>query len=226
MLDNTYLTRAARSYVIDVASRQGIPARCVWLDTPLAQAQVNLVERLLDRFGSLPSPDELRAASRREQGVHAPTSQMRTVRELEPPMADEGFAGVEHVPFERTPSGRTRSGVFMAASALRQPTWKDVLEQGDRRALHLVFDWSPDGTVDQLAEVAARLAAEVSGPVDTALCPHPAGLPTCWCRPPLPGLPVAFARAHDVDPSRSALIGTGPAHRTLATALDARYVAV
>ena len=110
VLDNTYLTRAARSYVIDVASRQGIPARCIWLDTPLAQAQVNLVERLLDRFGSLPSPEELRAVARREQGVHAPTSQMRTVRELEPPMADEGFAGVEHVPFERTPSGRSGQG--------------------------------------------------------------------------------------------------------------------
>ena len=56
VLDNTYLTRAARSYVIDAASRQGLPVRCVWLDTPLAQAQVNLVERLLDRVGSLPTP--------------------------------------------------------------------------------------------------------------------------------------------------------------------------
>ncbi len=41
-------------------ARHGVPARCLWLDTPLAQAQVNLVERLLDRFGSLPSPDELK----------------------------------------------------------------------------------------------------------------------------------------------------------------------
>jgi predicted kinase len=52
VLDNTYLTRAARSYVIEAASRHGVAARCIWLDTPLAQAQVNLVERLLDRFGS------------------------------------------------------------------------------------------------------------------------------------------------------------------------------
>jgi histidinol phosphatase-like enzyme len=59
-----------------------------------------------------------------------------------------------------------------------------------------------------------------------ALCPHPAGPPTCWCRPPLPGLPLAFARARDIDLPRSTLIGTGPAHRTLATTLDARYVRV
>ena len=225
VLDNTYLTRAARSYVLDVARRHGVPTRCVWLDTPLAQAQVNLVERLLERFGSLPSPEELRAVARREPGVHAPTSQMRTVRELEPPSADEGFAGVEQVPFTRS-AGSGRAGVFVAAAVFREPDWKGALEQGDRGAPHLVFDWKPDGAAEELADLASLLAAEVSGPVESALCPHPAGPPTCWCRPPLPGLALAFAREHGVDPSRSILIGTSSAHRTLATTLGARYVAV
>ena len=223
VLDNTYLTRAARSYVLDVASRHGVPTRCIWLDTPLAQAQVNLVERLLERFGSLPSPEELRAVARREPGVHAPTSQMRTVRELEPPAADEGFAGVEQMRFERTPpTRRAQAGVFVAAAAVR----KGAVDQGDRSAPHLIFDWSPDGTVGELAELVALLSAEATGPVESALCPHPAGPPTCWCRPPLPGLPLAFARKHAVDPSRSVLVGTSPAHRTLATTLGARYVQV
>ena len=223
VLDNTYLTRASRSYVLDVANRHGIPARCVWVDTPLAQAQVNLVERLLERFGSLPTPDELRATARREPGVHAPTSQMRTVRELEPPTDDEGFTSVEQMPFERLqPTRRARAGVFVAAAAVR----KAAVGQADRRAPHLIFDWSPDGTVDDLAELVALLSADVSGLVESALCPHPAGPPICWCRPPLPGLPLAFARKHGVDPARSILVGTSPAHRTLATTLGARYVQV
>ena len=227
VLDNTYLTRAVRSYVIETASRHRVPTRCIWLDTPLAQAQVNLVERLLERFGSLPTPEELRGLARREPGVHAPTSQMRALRELEPPSADEGFAGVEQVPFARTPpSRRARGGVFVAAAALSRPGWEQALQQGDGRAAHLVFDWSPDGTLAALSTVATRLSAEVSGPVEAALCPHGAGPPSCWCRPPLPGLPLAFARAHRVDPSSSLLVGTGPAHRTLATALGARYVPV
>jgi aryl-alcohol dehydrogenase-like predicted oxidoreductase len=225
VLDNTYLTRAARSYVIDAASRHGVPTRCVWLNTPLAQAQVNLVERLLERFGSLPTPEELRGLARKEPGVHAPTTQMRAVRELEPPSTDEGLAEVEQVPFVRAPSGRgARAGVFVAAAALAQPGWKEALELLDRRAPQLVFDWSPDGADETLAAAAERLAAEVSGPVASALCPHAAGPPTCWCRPPLPGLPLAFARAHRVDPSRSTLVGTSSAHKTLATALGCRYV--
>jgi aryl-alcohol dehydrogenase-like predicted oxidoreductase len=220
VLDNTYLTRAARSYVIETATRHRVATRCIWLDTPLAQAQVNLVQRLLERFGSLPTPEELRGPARREPGMLAPTSQMRALRELEPPSTDEGFAGVEQVPFARTaPSGRTRVGVFVAAAVLRQPGWEHALEQSARDAPHLLFDWSPGGTPEVLAADVARLSAEVSGPVESALCPHAAGPPACWCRPPLPGLPLAFARAHGVDPARSILIGTGPAHRTLATTL-------
>jgi aryl-alcohol dehydrogenase-like predicted oxidoreductase/predicted kinase len=226
VLDNTYLTRAARSYVVEAASRHRVAARCVWLDTPLAQAQVNLVERLLERFGALPSPDELREVARREPGVHAPTSQMRALRELEPPSDDEGFASVEQVPFARAPSRRRAAGVMVAAAALSEPGWESAVGQGDPRAPHLVFDWSPERSLDAFAADAARLAAEVSGPVESALCPHPGGPPVCWCRPPLPGLPLAFARAHDVDPSRSIVVSTSPAHRRLATTLGARYVQV
>jgi aryl-alcohol dehydrogenase-like predicted oxidoreductase len=216
VLDNTYLTRASRSYVVEAAQRRGAAVRCVWLETPLAQAQVNLVERLLDRFGGLPTPEELRARAR-EPGVLTPTSQMRTLRELEPPSTDEGFARVERVEFVRTPRADGRPGVFVAAAA-------PAFEVGDRGAPHLVFDWDPNGSEQRLAAAVERLSASVSGLLEGALCPHPAGPPTCWCRPPLPGLALLFARAHDVDPARSTVVGTGPAHRTLATALGARFV--
>ena len=227
VLDNTYLTRASRSYVLDAAGRHGLPARCVWLDIPLAQAQVNLVERLLDRFGSLPTPEELREAAKQEPGLHMPTSQMRTLRELEPPSADEGFAAIEQVPFVRRPRSEAgRRGVFVAVAALRDAGWEAVLERTDLSAPHLVFDWIPEGTVDAIAPEVARLAAQVTGTVESAICPHGGGPPSCWCRPPLPGLVLAFARAHEVDPSRSVLVGTAAAHRTLATTLAAEYVAV
>ena len=71
VLDNTYLTRASRSYVVETAARHSAPTRCEWLDTSLAQAQVNLVERLLDRFGELPTPEDLKAIARGEPGLLA-----------------------------------------------------------------------------------------------------------------------------------------------------------
>jgi len=156
----------------------------------------------------------------------APTSQMRAVRELEPPSVDEGFAAVDQVPFARTPvAGRVGSGVFVAAAALRQPGWERAVAQGDGAAPHLVFDWSPDGAV-------VDLAADVRAPRRRGRRPGRGGAcariraarRAAGCRPPLPGLPLAFARAHGVDPARSVLVGTVAAHRTLATALGARYV--
>ena len=189
--------------------------RCIWLDTPLADAQVNLAERLLERFGRLLSPPELKAAARKEPGVLTPMQQMRALRELEPPLADEGFASIERVPFSRAERDG-RPGVFVAAAALRSTAARTI----DGETPNLVFDWRPDGPSGDLEALAASLPA----PAELAVCTHPGGPPTCWCRPPLPGLVLEFARRHSIDPASSVVVGASPAHRTLANALGARYV--
>ena len=226
VLDNTYLTRASRSHVVETAQRHSLAVRCVWLDTPLAQAQVNLVERLLERFGSLPTPEQIRAAARREPWLMLPTSQMRALRELEPPSIDEGFTAVERVPFARDSVRGGRPAVFVGAGAMTRHGITAALADADPAAPHLLFHWSPDHDASSLRGETARLADVVTGPVQVAVCQHPAGPPSCWCRPPLPGLPLAFARTHSIDPARSILVGCSPAHRTLATTLGARYVHV
>jgi aryl-alcohol dehydrogenase-like predicted oxidoreductase len=211
VLDNTYLTRASRSYVIDAARRHGARIRCVWLDTPLAQAQLNLVERVLERVGRLPSPEELREMARREPGLLLPTSQMRAARELEAPALEEGFDEIERIPFARVRRPGS-AGVFIAAAALGS-------ESPDPAAPHLVFDWQPEPAQLDVSTLAVAL-------IETAICPHPGGPPSCWCRPPLPGLALEFARRHNIDPANSVLVGCRPAHRTLAQTLGANYLEI
>ena len=227
VLDNTYLTRASRSYVLEAAGRHGVAARCVWLDTPLAQAQVNLVERLLDRFGSLRRPGELRLAAKREPGLLAPTSQMRALRELEPPSADEGCASVEQVAFERAPSGRTRAGVFVAAPRCASPAGSRRSRRATRARRISSTTGAPTATRDALAaepQHSSRARSPARSRPRSARTA--AGPPDLLVPPAAPGLPLAFARAHGVDPARSLLVGSAPAHRTLATTLGARYVAL
>ena len=118
------------------------------------------------------------------------------------------------------------AGVFVAAAAVGRAGWAALLAEESAAAAHLVFDWRPDGSPTDLDDAAAAVARVVSGPVEHAICPHPGGAPTCWCRPPLPGLLLAFARRHEVDPARSLVLGASPAHRTLAAALGARSVTV
>ncbi len=227
VLDNTYLTREARSRVIETAGRHGLAVRCIWIDTPLAQAQVNLVLRLLERFGSLPMPEQLRTAARQEPWLMLPTSQMRALRELEPPSEDEGFAAVEHLPFTRAPAGDGAvPGVIVGAAAVGHDGIATALAAAHPAAPHLLFDWAADGDPARLDHAAARVAQVVSGPLEVAICPHRGGPPRCWCRPPLPGLPLAFARAHTIDLAGTTLIGCTPSHRTLAATLGATYVSV
>ena len=130
-------------------------------------------------------------------------------------MDDEGFASIERVAFSRV-EGDGRPGAFVAAAAVGKLTAGAIAAD----APHLVFDWRPDGASEEVDALAASLPA----PAEWAICTHPGGPPTCWCRPPLPGLVLEFARRHSVDPARSVVVGTSPAHRTLANALAARYV--
>jgi aryl-alcohol dehydrogenase-like predicted oxidoreductase len=224
VLDNTYLTRAQRSRAIEAAAAHGVPVSCLWVDTPLAQAQVNMVERLLRLFGSLPDPDELRRRAREEPGLHTPTSQMRAARELEEPDEDEGFERVERIAFERAdPAGAT--GVFVAAPALERPGWRRAVSQASPAAPHLVFDWRPGESDDTAAAAALSLLAEsVVGPVEHAVCVHPGGPPVCWCRPPLPGLVLEFAGRHGISPARSFVVGVSATHRALAHTLGATFI--
>ena len=214
VLDNTYLTRAWRNDVVATAASHGLAVRCMWLDTPLAQAQVNLVERLLDRFGRLLAPPELKAAARQEPGrahahaADAGASRARAAgrrRGLRKHRAGAVRAGGTGGTARRV-RGRRRSGAasrvarrHSAASPLRLAArWVDRRPRRPRG-----FD----------------LGARRDGGLRA-----PGRPPTCWCRPPLPGLVLEFARRRDVDPARSVLVGASPAHRTLATALDAKYV--
>jgi hypothetical protein len=149
---------------------------------------------------------------------------MRALRELEPPSPDEGFAAVETVPFARASAAGGRPGVFVGAAATARDGIAEALADANPSAPHLLFDWTPNDEPGALHGGAALVASAITGTVEMAVCPHAGGPPGCWCRPPLPGLPLAFARAHSIDPACSILVGCSRAHRTLATTLGARYV--
>ena len=171
---------------------------------------------------ALPSPEELKEAARTEAGLLSPTQQMRAFRELEPPTADEGFAAVERVAVHARPARwsarasssplpRSRRCLAQAPIAARRTS----SSTGGRAAAPPISirAWRPPraSSPDRSKQPSAR----------TPVARRSAGAAL-----PLPGLPLAFARTHEVDPARSILVGTSRAHRTLASALGARYVDV
>jgi aryl-alcohol dehydrogenase-like predicted oxidoreductase/predicted kinase len=59
VLDNTYASRKSRAEVIQAARTYGVPVRCVWVSTSIEDAQTNAVWRIVNRYGRLPSDEEL-----------------------------------------------------------------------------------------------------------------------------------------------------------------------
>lgn len=184
VLDNTYVTRASRDQAIEVAQKHGVPVRGVWLDTPLEQAQVNIIER------------------GRDDGL-LPTSLLRMARQLEEPSLDEGFAHLERVPFVRK-ALREKPGLIVSLEALARVTQWSLPA--------LVIAWRPE----QVPPLPAG--------VDLGICGHEGGPPKCWCRPPLPGLAVAWAKQQGVELTKTRFIGASAADEKMAAALGCEWV--
>ncbi len=214
VLDNTYVSRATRGDVVAIAHRHEAHARCVLVDTPLHEAQTNVVVRMLERHGRLLEPEELAQAAKADPNMVAPTVLFRMVRELERPAPDEGFSAIDVIPFARRTHG-DRTGSVIALELLGDDAAK-VLRALPEGPI-LVVGWSAGGArPDALCEA---LALETGRTIEVGFCAHDSGSPVCWCRPPLPGLWVAFARRHGLDPAKSVLVaprGAGSTWTTMA----------
>jgi aryl-alcohol dehydrogenase-like predicted oxidoreductase/histidinol phosphatase-like enzyme len=248
VLDNTYVTRAARAGVIAAARRHGLGVRCLWLTTSIEDAQVNAVSRMLTTYGRLLTPEEMRTAVKQDVAAFGPSVQFRYQRELEPPDPSEGFTRIDQLSFARVrdPSFVERALILWCDGVLvrgrtgrRTPASPDEVEViGERAAVLkryrdngwrlLGLSWQPDVAaetiaVDQVEASFARMQDLLGVSIEIEFCPHAAGPPACWCRKPLPGLGASFIHRHRLDPSRCIYVGAGPQDPGFARRLGFQY---
>lgn len=188
VLDNTYVTRAQRHDVLRLAERYGQAIHGRWFEIAAADAQVNIVTRMLEVHGRLLEPEEHRRGETPDS--LGPNAHFRTWKMIERPELNEGFTTLEVVPFVRQPWPEGRAALFVGIDQL------DAIPKTDE--LSIVVGWKEGG---------------LTTPHLTFVCPHPAGPPTCWCRPPLPGLFLAAARAHGISLEKSRLLTRVPSLR-------------
>lgn len=231
VLDNTYVTRASRYDIVRVAAEHGARVRCVHFETPLADAQINVITRMLERFGRVLEPEELDKQARTDAASLAPHAVFRMQRELEPPAADEGFATIERVRFERQFANGGVAGSFVALATFDADAGalSALLSETPETSPALVYAWQPDATEDGLHALRAMIegvAAVTGRVVEVAVCSHPGGRPICWCRPPLPAMLLAFAHRHRIDLRISMLIGASTTDAAMARALGMSFRSV
>jgi histidinol phosphatase-like enzyme len=248
VLDNTYVSRKSRAWVIAWASSVGLSVRCVHLSTTVEDAQLNAVSRMLANYGRLLEPDEIREVVKRDVNAFGPGVQFRYQRELEPPDPSEGFARVDTVPFVRDvdPAATNRAVILWCDNVLvksrtggRAPLMADDVEliEGRREILRRYADagwrllglaWRPEIdegriTREQANAGFARMQELLGVAIDVRICQHPAGPPVCWCRKPLPGLALEFITRYRLDPARCTYVGAGAQDPGFARRLGFRY---
>ena len=249
VLDNTYATRVSRYPVIRMAHAHGVPVRCRHMATPIDEAYVNVVLRILERYGKLLGPDELKALAKDDPNLPPPAAMARYAASFEPPHLDEGFGTVEEVPFVRrtapdfTGKGllldvdgtlrKTKSGELFPRSADdvellpgRREKLQGYVDQGYQ--LFLVSNQS--GIASETltaadAEAAFARTIELLGlPVaEVVYCPHSAFPVGCFCRKPLPGLGIALIQKHRLAREHLMMVGDMDSDRAFARALGVRY---
>jgi len=111
VLDNTYGTKESRKAVLEMAKRNGYMVRCVWVKTPIEEAQYNASYRLLKKFvleGSprfkvheILGPDCAKIG--KDQVCVPAIAQYAYRKTFEEPDMREGFVAIDHVPFVRAP---------------------------------------------------------------------------------------------------------------------------
>ncbi|APR86422.1 oxidoreductase [Minicystis rosea] len=249
ILDNTYATRVSRYPVIRMAHAHHVPVRCRFMATPIDEAYANVVLRILERYGKLLGPDELKELGKDDPNLPPPAAMAKWAASFEAPNVDEGFSVVEEIPFVRRVDPKfqgkgllldvdgtlrkTKSGELFPRSADDVeilPGRREVLQRwiGEGYKLFFVSNQSgiASGTLTAAdAEGAFARTVELLGvPVsEVAYCPHPAFPAGCFCRKPLPGMGVSLIQRHELAREHVVMVGDMDSDRDFAKALGVPY---
>jgi len=252
VLDNTYPTRISRAQVIAAANEHGIPVTCRFLNTPIEEARINVVSRMLGRYDKLLGPDEMKALAKTDPNLPPQAALKRWADSFEAPNVDEGFSKVEVIPFVRRPvTGHTQKGLLLDVDGtIRRtisgekyprsaddvellPGRKEVLQKWIKDGYQLFFISNQSGvssgkvTTEQVEAAMARTIKLLQLPVtEVVYCPHKAFPVLCFCRKPLPGLGVYLMRKHRLAIEHLTVVGDLGSDEQFAKAIGAKYVDV
>jgi len=250
VLDNTYADRASRASIVALARARGVPARAVVLDTSIEDAQYNAAERMVRKYGSLPSPAEIKKLSRKDPNTFGPAVLFRHRKVAEEPTVTEGFAAVERVRFARAaqPDGYVNKGVLLDYDGTLRRTksgGKYPLTPDDIAVLpgrvevlrryaaqgYKLLGVSNQSAVSKgdLTEEGARACFQRTNEllgldIEVSFCPHEPAPIGCFCRKPMPGMAVAHIERHRLARAHTVMVGDMTTDRTFAARAGVRFV--
>lgn len=250
VLDNTYPTRVSRAPVLAAARMFGVPVVCRHLLISMSDARINVAKRMVAKYGVPLGPDEMKQFRKMDPTLPPPQALDRWMSSFEPPALDEGFVGIQVIPFirqhdpEYTGLGllldvdgtlrQTISGEFYPRhpdDVVLLPGRREVLQRWIDAGYQLFFVSNQSGIAwgrvsHQAVQAAMLRTAELLGlPVsEVSYCPHTSRPVGCFCRKPMPGLGVYLIERHRLDHSRLIMVGDMDSDADFAAGLQVPFI--
>jgi HAD superfamily hydrolase (TIGR01662 family) len=240
VLDNTFPTVASRKPFIDAAQAQDVVIVCDWVASTIEDAQFNACVRMMERFGRILDPAEIKRDA--SPNIFPPGVLFRYRKEFEPPTTDEGFKRVDKRPFVRdVPKTWVNRAVILDYDGTLRDTKtgeKWPLYPGDIQILpkraQVLKKWQKQGFlllgVSNQSGIAKnnppeKVAIECFEATNKKLgldipylfCPHNPAPISCYCRKPMPGFGVHFIVQHKLNPAECVMVGDQTTDKTFAT---------
>jgi HAD superfamily hydrolase (TIGR01662 family) len=249
VLDNLFATADERKPFIELARKWGATVDCHWMKTSIEDSQYNACQRMVERYGHVLTPEEIKKS--KDPNAFPPAVLFNYRKVFQKPTIAEGFSAIHEVDFVRkNRRGHNAKGLVLdydgtlrdvAASAGDRtfPVSEDEIRILPGRAQKLK-GYLKEGYVlvgvsnqsgvakgllsyDTAKELFIATNKKIGVDISFRFCPHKIPPISCWCRKPMPGFGVELANAYKLDPANTIMVGDLKTDETFANRCGFKY---
>jgi HAD superfamily hydrolase (TIGR01662 family) len=245
VLDNTYATIDSRKSLLALAKKELIPVRCVWLTTSLEDAQLNACLRMMERYGKILSPEEMKKSG--DPNAFPPAALYAYRKAFQEPTAEEGFSSIVKKEFKRTWAAEytNKALILDFDDTLRRsigpkdwpedPSHVEVLpgrtkkiQEYKKKGYKILGASNQSAIAKGLAQEKAVACFEHTNKllgveIEYMFCPHKIPPVVCYCRKPHAGMGAHFIFKYKLNPSECLMVGDQTSDETFAERCGFQY---
>jgi histidinol-phosphate phosphatase family protein len=240
VMDNTYTTAKSRKAVIEWAQNNEFDVDCKWIDIDVGDALYNASKRMIDAYGKLLTPEEIK--KHKDVGIYPPVVIYKHRKAFEVPTQYEGFNHIRKIQFSRKMNKvlyKNKAVLLDYDSTLRKtisgekypkspddieilPNRSEVLKKYQKEGYLLLgvsnqsFIAKEELTIEQADDCFQKTNELLGLTIHYKFCPHRAYPQVCYCRKPMPGMGVEFIEEYKLNPSECIMVGDMKSDNTFA----------
>lgn len=246
ILDNTYPTIKSRANIVDLAKKNNIPIRCLWLQTSFEDAQFNACARMVKKHGRLLTPEEMKKS--KDPNDFPPVALFTYRKNFEKPTVEEGFETVKKIDFVRQwTDEHVNKALFLDYDGTLRisvgkenwpekpsdveilPRRKEILQKYVDQGYRLLGVSNQSAiakglSVENVIECFERTNELLGYKIEYLFCPHKIPPVQCFCRKPGVGLTVEFIFKYNLDPRQCIFVGDMKTDETCAKRSGMKFI--